>query len=127
MAELRKSLSSEGIELLNNQSGLIAKIFSYIIEDTKGLADLRLISQEWNANVRPHVLRDFGFRKICHPSQHNYCKGLVEIGESSWAGRNYDPLAFNFKFFFSPTDEDDDHENEDWADTGEILFCKDES
>jgi len=137
-----KLSSSEGIELLNKQGGaLIAKILSYIVQDTKELADLRLVSKEWNVNVRPHVLKDFGFRKVCHAPKYNYCEGLVKLGEGSYAGQCYEPESFDFKFFVSPKDlektgveneEGDGESNEDeeekaaWASTKVILFCKDD-
>lgn len=141
---MKKSSSSEGFELLNKHSSLLAKIFSYIIEDTKGLAELRLVSKEWNTNVRPKVFRDFGFRKVWYPTKHNYCRELVQIDDSSFAGRYYEPGSFDFKFFVSPKDlakrrEKIDFNDEEqdlgrdnwkpkalWATTEGILFCRDD-
>ncbi|CAJ1967654.1 unnamed protein product [Cylindrotheca closterium] len=136
-----KSLSSKGTEMLNNQGALIAKIFSFVIEDTKGLADFRLVSKEWNANVRLHVLKDFGLRKICTATRHNnYCEELVKFGEGSFAGRLYKfDESFDFRFFISPKDkktegsddaEDGEMANGDgpaWATTEALLFCKDDA
>ncbi|KAL3938486.1 MAG: hypothetical protein SGBAC_006620, partial [Bacillariaceae sp.] len=124
-----KSLSSEGTELLRHQGALIAKILSFAIEDTKGLADLRLVCREWNDNVRLHVFKDFGFRRVCRYTAttttdtttaaattttneqntkeqiyNDYCAELVKFGEGTFAGRYFEfgSSGFDFKFFVSP-------------------------
>jgi len=90
--------------------------------------------------MRPHVLRDFGFRMICRDPKYNYCKELVKSEEGGYAGLYYDLPDFDFPFFVSSKDleesdycddEDQDLESEDkgqktaWSSGGGILFCKD--
>jgi len=56
--------------LLGPQHDLIAEILSYIVYDTRDLAELRLISHEWNAKVIPFVLPSCGFIRHCY--QHDW-------------------------------------------------------
>ncbi|CAJ1967646.1 unnamed protein product [Cylindrotheca closterium] len=136
-------------ESLKNHSALIAEILSYIVEDTKGLADLRKVSKRWNTDVRPHVWRSGpGFRKICAPTASNdkllynscYCEDLVKYGACSYAGQLYNiPTDDNFAFFVKPDTNavigreapaEDEHDSsgqpQPWASTISMLFCCDE-
>ena len=70
--------SSEYTILLGSQHALCAEILSYIVYNTRDLAQLRLISHEWNAKVIPYVLPSCGFISHCY-EDNAFIDRLIEI------------------------------------------------
>jgi len=73
------------VSILTSQYGVYAKILSYVIYNTRDLAQLRQISKEWNQHVIPFALKSAGFIKNCYPNT-EYIRGLVGIQESQYRG-----------------------------------------
>jgi len=80
--------------LLSSHDGILAEIISYLIHNTRDLANYRLISSEWNMKVLPMALKFSGFIKNCysdseHRRRHDFIEGLVSADEDGGAGMKF--------------------------------------
>lgn len=120
-------MTTVGFERLKDEVALIAEVLSYIIEDTKDLAEIRLVSKAWNQTVVPHCLKSKSFLKICGSSKYSYIRELVQIGESSYAGRRYEPSEVDIFKFLVRSETDQAEGSDSFLDTTDILLVKDRS
>lgn len=81
MPEIDPSAAS----IFTSQYGIHAKIISYIIYNTRDLAQLRQISKEWNQNVLPFALKSARFIQNCYLNKY-YIDGLVDLQEGQYRG-----------------------------------------